>query len=96
MLLSSAPCGASFKVVNVTLEKEIGKRLVDMGFTAGTEGLVIREGVFRGPFHIRIRGYDILIRHLEAEGIEVEPIGEWQTCDRSCPYHPFRRRKKCE
>ena len=77
MFLSDAPSGSSFKVINVTLGKEVGKRLADMGFTAGTEGAVVREGFFHGPFQIRIRGYDILIRRYEAGGIEVEPVGDW-------------------
>jgi Fe2+ transport system protein FeoA len=72
VLLSDAPKGASFKVIRVTLGKEVGRRLADMGFTEGTEGMVVRAGFFRGPLQIRIRGYDILIRRFEASGIEVE------------------------
>jgi ferrous iron transport protein A len=77
MLLSDAPKGASFSVVKVMLGKEVGKRLADMGFTAGAEGAVVRTGFFWGPVQIRIRGYDILIRRFEAAGIEVEPVGDW-------------------
>jgi ferrous iron transport protein A len=77
MVISDAPSGASFKIVKVTLGKEVGKRLADMGFTQGTEGAVVRKGFFRGPLQIRIRGYDILIRRFEAAGIEVEPVGDW-------------------
>ena len=73
MFLSDAPSGTSFTVVKVALKKEVGKRLADMGFTAGTEGTIIRKGFFRGPLHVRIRGYDIIIRRSEAAGIEVEP-----------------------
>jgi ferrous iron transport protein A len=77
MLLSDAPKGASFLVVKVTLSKEVGKRLADMGFTEGAEGAVVRKGVFKGPLQVRIRGYDILIRRREAAGIEVNPVGGW-------------------
>ncbi|MFA6505163.1 MAG: FeoA family protein [Treponemataceae bacterium] len=77
MFISDAPAGASFKVIRVTLGKEVGKRLADMGFTAGAEGAVVRSGFFRGPLQVRIRGYDILIRRCEASGIEVEPVGDW-------------------
>jgi ferrous iron transport protein A len=75
--ISDAPSGASFKVIRVTLGKEVGKRLADMGFTQGIEGVVVRRGFLRGPLQIRIRGYDILIRRFEAAGIEVEPVGDW-------------------
>jgi ferrous iron transport protein A len=77
MFLSDTPKGAAFTVVKVALGKEVGKRLADMGFTAGTPGAVIRTGFFRGPLQVRIRGYDLLIRRYEAAGIEVEPLGEW-------------------
>jgi len=77
MFVSEAPAGASFKVKRVVLGKEVGKRLADMGFTEGAEGAVVRGGFLRGPFQVRIRGYDLLIRRSEAEGIEVEPLGDW-------------------
>jgi ferrous iron transport protein A len=70
------PAGASFRVVKVALDKEVGKRLADMGFTQGAEGAVVRSGFFRGPIQVRIRGYDILIRRYEAGGIEVTPGGD--------------------
>jgi ferrous iron transport protein A len=81
MFLSDTPRGASFTVVRVALGKEVGKRLADMGFTAGTEGAVVRAGFFRGPLQVRIRGYDILIRRYEAAGIEVEPVGDWSAAE---------------
>jgi ferrous iron transport protein A len=77
MFLSDTPNGASFKVVKVALGQEVGKRLADMGFTEGTGGEVVRSGFFHGPLQVRIRGYDVLIRRFEAEGIEVEPVGDW-------------------
>ncbi|GAB1483516.1 hypothetical protein MASR2M78_23320 [Treponema sp.] len=77
MVISDAPDGASFKVVRVLLNKEVGKRLADMGFTEGAEGAVIRGGFFHGPLQVRIRGYDILLRRSEASGIEIEAIGDW-------------------
>jgi ferrous iron transport protein A len=81
MFVSDAPPGASFKVVKVTLGKEVGKRLADMGFTEGAEGAVVRGGFLRGPLQVRIRGYDILIRRCEAAGIEVEPVGDWTAAE---------------
>ncbi len=77
MFVSEAPQGASFRVIGVKLGGEVGKRLADMGFTEGAEGSVVRAGFLRGPFQVRIRGYDILIRRSEASGIEVEPVGDW-------------------
>lgn len=81
MYLSDAPDGASFRVIRVTIGKEVGKRLADMGFTEGAEGAVVRGGLFRGPLQVRIRGYDVLIRRTEAAGIEVEPVGDWTAAE---------------
>ncbi|GHV88474.1 hypothetical protein AGMMS50267_08340 [Spirochaetia bacterium] len=87
MFLSDAPNGASFTVVRVVLEKEVGKRLADMGFTEGTEGAVVRSGFFHGPLQVRIRSYDILIRRYEAAGIEVDPVGDWSAAEDAS--HPW-------
>lgn len=77
MFLSDAPVGASFRVVRVTLAREVGKRLADMGFTEGAEGQVVRGGFMGGPLQVQIRGYDILIRCCEAAGVEIQPAGLW-------------------
>jgi ferrous iron transport protein A len=69
--LADAADGTAFKVAKVLLDREVGKRLVDMGFTQGTEGAVVRRGFLGGPMQVRIRGYDVLIRRSEAAGIEV-------------------------
>ncbi|HOX92872.1 MAG TPA: FeoA domain-containing protein [Spirochaetales bacterium] len=74
MTIADMPRGLGFTVVSVTVGKEIGKRLADMGFTQGAEGVVLRRGSFGGPLHIRLRGYDILIRKSEAQAIEVEAL----------------------
>jgi ferrous iron transport protein A len=77
MFLSDAPVGASFRVIQVILAREVGKRLADMGFTEGAEGVVVRAGFMHGPLQVQIRGYDILIRCCEAAGIEIQPVGLW-------------------
>jgi ferrous iron transport protein B len=74
MVVSDAPVGASFRVLRVMTGREVGKRLADMGFTEGAEGAVVRGGFLHGPFQVRIRGYDILIRRSEAAEIEIEPL----------------------
>lgn len=81
MRLSDLNPGTSFIVVRVMIGGQIGKRLADMGFTEGAEGLIVRGAFMRGPLQIQIRGYDILIRRCEAHLIEVkqtEPSAEAQ------------------
>lgn len=71
MRLSELPAGGSFEVERVLLAREVGKRLADMGFTAGRRGLVVRRQFFGGPLQVEILGGSVLIRRAEAEGIEV-------------------------
>ena len=71
MCVSDLPRGGSFVVSRVLLGKEVGKRLADMGFTEGRQGLVVRRGFLKGPLQVRLMGYDLLLRHSEASGIEV-------------------------
>jgi Fe2+ transport system protein FeoA len=83
MVVSDAPAGASFRVIGVKTNREVGKRLADMGFTEGAEGEVVRSGFLRDPLQVKIRGYDILIRRSEAEGIEIMPVGNWDKTERA-------------
>ena len=92
MRLCDAPHGASFTVTEVTLEGEVGKRLADMGFTNGAEGAVVRAGFFNGVIQVRLRGYDILIRHYEAAGIAVEPVGDWSAAHDAHHWFAHHRR----
>lgn len=75
MRLSEATIGQDFEILAVRIQREVGRRLADMGFTEGARGRVVRGGAFRGPLQVRIRDYDILLRRCEAEGIEVVPVG---------------------
>lgn len=73
MTMSKIREGVEFRVLGVSSGGETGKRLADMGFTNGATGCVVRKGFFKGPLQVRLRGYDILIRSLEADAIDVEP-----------------------
>jgi Fe2+ transport system protein FeoA len=67
--------GDSFVVKKVKLAREVGKRLVDMGFTRGVTGLVKRCALLGDPIQVEILGYNLSIRKSEARGIEVERFG---------------------
>ena len=47
-------------------------RLMEMGFTCGTEVEVSRRATFGGPLEIRLRSYRLSLRRDEAEAISVE------------------------
>jgi Fe2+ transport system protein FeoA len=63
-----------FEVLGVTLSKEVGKRLADMGFTRGTKGMVVRSALLGDPLQIKLMGYDVSIRRSEAAGVEVQRL----------------------
>ncbi len=75
--LREVPAGASFRILSVRLGGEVGRRLSEMGFTAGAEGAVVRRGLLGGPVQVRLRGYDLILRRSEAAGVAVEPVGDW-------------------
>lgn len=72
MKLSDLKPGEFFKVKSVIITKEIGKRLADMGFIAGTQGKVARIAHIGDPIEVIILNYHVSIRKSEARGIEVE------------------------
>ena len=47
-------------------------RLLELGFTSGTEVEVSRRAAFGGPLEIRLRSYRLSLRRDEAEAIRVE------------------------
>jgi Fe2+ transport system protein FeoA len=67
--------GDSFCVKRVTIPREIGKRLADMGFVRGAKGRVIRSAMLGDPIQVKICRYDVSIRRAEAHGIEIEVEG---------------------
>lgn len=97
MLLSLLRPRDRFVIKTVRVGQEVGRRLADMGFTEGTDGVVVRRGGFGGPMQIRIRAYDLLIRKDEAASIDVDVLeygcgerrfrrgrGHMRRCDTSC------------
>jgi Fe2+ transport system protein FeoA len=47
-------------------------RLLELGFTRGTEVEVSRRAAFGGPLEVRLRSYRLSLRVDEAQGIRVE------------------------
>jgi len=72
--LSTLKKGDRFRIGRVTHVREIGKKLADMGFTRGTEGMVVRSALLHDPIQIRILGYNVSIRRAEAAGIKVDQL----------------------
>jgi Fe2+ transport system protein FeoA len=74
LTLSDLKENQRFKIIRLQADGEIRRRLVDMGFISGTEGILLRMALFRDPIEIFIKGSRISVRRTEANQIVVEPI----------------------
>ncbi|HMO81691.1 MAG TPA: ferrous iron transport protein A [Pyrinomonadaceae bacterium] len=75
MKLSEAGIGDHLRVVEVSGNGRVSKRLTEMGLVPGVAVLVIRAAPFGDPFQIRLRGYDLALRRSEAAGVIVDAEG---------------------
>ena len=71
-LLSEFTVGESGKIVAVTGEGRIRRRLFDMGVTPGAELTMRKKAPLGDPIEVTIRGYELTLRKSEAEFVEVE------------------------
>ena len=60
------------KVVKIHGAGAIKRRIMDMGITKGTEIYVRKVAPLGDPFEITVRGYELSIRKMDADMIEVE------------------------
>ena len=70
--LSELSAGDRARISRVTLAGSARQRLMEMGLTPGVEFELVRFAPLGDPLEIRLRGYHLSLRRLEAEGIEVE------------------------
>lgn len=70
--LKQAKVGETVKVVKLHGEGAVKRRLMDMGLTKGTEVHVRKVAPLGDPFEVTVRGYELSIRKVDAEMIEVQ------------------------
>jgi ferrous iron transport protein A len=66
--------GETVKVMKLTGEGPIKRRIMDMGITKGIEVYVRKVAPFGDPIDLYLRGYELCVRRKDVEGIEVEVI----------------------
>lgn len=66
--------GESGKVLRLSGEPQIRRRLMDMGLTPGAVIEVEKLAPLGDPIEIQVRGYHLSLRKREAAGIAVEPL----------------------
>lgn len=72
MTLSDIKDGEKFTIVNLQAKGEIRKRLTDMGFIRGAQGIVLREALLKDPIEVQLKGYRVSLRRTEAKQIIIE------------------------
>ena len=64
--------GESAKVTKVHGEGALRRRIMDMGITKGVEVRVRKVAPLGDPIEITVRGYELTLRKIDAEMVEVE------------------------
>jgi Fe2+ transport system protein FeoA len=71
MTLTKLPIGKTAKVVSISGNNSVTKRLMEMGVVPGVAVKIVKTAPFGDPLEIRLRGYSLAMRKSEAEAIEV-------------------------
>ena len=70
--LREVSCGETATVKRLTGEGPVKRRIMDMGITKGVEIFVRKVAPLGDPVEIMVRGYELSLRKVDAEIIEVE------------------------
>ncbi len=70
--LRDIPVGGTAKVKKLHGEGPLKRRVMDMGITKGVEIYVRKVAPLGDPIEITVRGYELSLRKLDAEIVEVE------------------------
>jgi ferrous iron transport protein A len=71
MTLDKIGPGSAFVITRNTARGEIRTRLVDMGFIGGARGTVLRKALLGDPIELKLGGYLVSLRLVEARNIHV-------------------------
>ena len=81
MKLSSLQTGEVGVIVKVSGHGGFRKRIIEMGFIEGKQVEVLLNAPLRDPVKYKIMGYEVSLRHSEADQIEVVHLDEVQKGD---------------
>lgn len=70
--LKEVTCGSTVSVVKLHGEGAVRRRIMDMGITRGTQVFVRKVAPFGDPVEVTVRGYELSLRKVDAEMIEVQ------------------------
>ena len=70
--LKDVAVGKTVKVAKLTGTGPVKRRTMDMGITKGVEIFVRKVAPLGDPVEVTVRGYELSLRKVDAEMIEVE------------------------
>lgn len=70
--LKQAKVGETVKVVKLTGQGAVKRRIMDMGITKGVEIFIRKVAPLGDPVEVTVRGYELSLRKDAASMIEVE------------------------
>ena len=70
MTLRDAKVGQTVKVLKLTGEGAVKRRIMDMGITKGVEVYVRKVAPLGDPIEVTVRGYELSLRKADAELVE--------------------------
>lgn len=70
--LKQAKVGETVKVVKLTGQGAVKRRVMDMGITKGVEIFIRKVAPLGDPVEVTVRGYELSLRKDDASMIEVE------------------------
>lgn len=76
MKLSQAAINQKVKIIKISGDKEIRRRLLDMGLTKSEIIFIKKIAPLGDPIEINVRGYELSLRKEDAQNIIVESVEE--------------------
>lgn len=74
MTLKEAKTGMTVKIRNIG-STDLKERLMTMGLTPGTKVTILRSAPLGDPIAIGVRSYNLALRKMDAQYVEVEQVG---------------------
>ena len=72
MTLKEVKPGATVKVVKISGEGAVKRRIMEMGLTKGIEVFVRKVAPLGDPVEVTVRDYELSVRKADAELVEVD------------------------
>jgi len=70
--LNKVPVGKTGTIKKIDGVGQTKRRIMDMGLTKGTEVYVRKVAPLGDPMELTVRGYELSVRKMDAELIEIE------------------------